>query len=361
MLQQCLFKCFLPFFFAIALSASAQEGEGLLSKSYLIDPASQKFEPNLKLDWSRVTCAGYYVNTQGNSADSLFLEAPLHTAVFLGKRLLENTSDSVLKYSVSELRRKADKDSVFLTFFNPSGLEGLRQVPQVNRMPVNRNLVRRWEKSSLLYRDFFVVGFMLNAFLFALIRRYSHNQFSLVAVDSLMRGRKVSSLSFFLPLLLLFSFIVGFLLFGIKYGVFGGLYAGNGDSFPELIQSWIFWSVCVFVFVGLKFVIVKYSSVLFNLKGVEPLHLIAFFRFALVFSVVGGGVILVYIFGGLSADISALFDGYSMPLILVFVVLLSIYITILRKSNYDKLHLFSYLCVCELIPMLVGVKLFLDY
>lgn len=163
---------------------------------------------------------------------------------------------------------------------------------------------------------------------------------------------------------------IGFMLF---YAVLIGNTAMNVDLFQSNLNSDILFGsisrsnillglkiavVCFLLMIG-KLLLISLGTELFKIKKVRPIHFFTYFRLSLIiallafsFSVVNG------VFDGNLANDNWHLIGFVLAavwiarLILIFFVLNKIY-------TFRKLHLFSYLCSSELIPLLLFFKIFL--
>lgn len=118
-------------------------------------------------------------------------------------------------------------------------------------------------------------------------------------------------------------------------------------------------SVYCFVLMLVKLLVVSINTQLFKIKKVRLIHFFAYFRLSLIIATVAFSLSVINgIFGGLMFSEFANFIkiivliAWIGRLILIFFVLNKIY-------TFRKLHLFSYLCSTELIPLLLFFKIFL--
>lgn len=112
-----------------------------------------------------------------------------------------------------------------------------------------------------------------------------------------------------------------------------------------------------FVFMLLKLLLISVSSELFKIRKARLLHFFTYFRLSLIIAIMVFSFSMLYgIFEGyLTANGWSLIQGmvglaWFGRLILIFFVLNKIY-------TFRKLHLFSYLCSTELIPLLLFLKI----
>ena len=159
--------------------------------------------------------------------------------------------------------------------------------------------------------------------------------------------------------------------------VFGGLlaglvltivfYYGSGKtSFPlfsvgsvwDGFVQWLKWSSIVLILLLFKLVLTYTLSGLFNIGELVPFHFFNFLR--MHFFVFGMGALLslgYFIFNGQNPGFySYLF--YGIAFVTFFWVIL-IYLKMLGKVPFRFFHLFSYLCISEIIPMVIIFKVLL--
>ncbi|MEO9803200.1 MAG: DUF4271 domain-containing protein [Reichenbachiella sp.] len=118
-------------------------------------------------------------------------------------------------------------------------------------------------------------------------------------------------------------------------------------------------SGCCFALMLLKWLLILITSELFKIQKARHLHFFTYFRHSLIIAITMFILSVIYgIFEGslitkgwsvIQAMVVAVWSG---RLILIFFVLNKIY-------TFRKLHLFSYLCSTELIPLLLFFKIFL--
>ncbi|MEO9966157.1 MAG: DUF4271 domain-containing protein [Reichenbachiella sp.] len=114
-----------------------------------------------------------------------------------------------------------------------------------------------------------------------------------------------------------------------------------------------------FVFMLLKLVLIAISSELFKINKIRLVHFYTYFRLSLIIAIV---IFTLSIINGiLNGDLIA--SGWSVFKVAVVLLwsvrLLLIFFVLNKIYTFRKLHLFSYLCSTELIPLLLFFKIFL--
>ena len=106
-----------------------------------------------------------------------------------------------------------------------------------------------------------------------------------------------------------------------------------------------------------RYVLVSLNTLLFNIKDVRDIHFRDFTRMSMFFSLIIAVVLSVTVIIDESVANIVVY-GVVRVLILFFLLRTFIlYQKILRSSSYRKLHLFSYLCVTEILPLIISLKI----
>ena len=130
------------------------------------------------------------------------------------------------------------------------------------------------------------------------------------------------------------------------------------DSVWDGFAQWLKWSAVVLMLLSFKLVLTFLLSGLFNISEFVPFHFFNFLR--MLFFVFGTGTLLslgYFIFKGQNPEFySYLLYGFT---ILTFFWVLLIYLKLLNRVPFRFFHLFSYLCVSEIVPMVIIFKILL--
>ena len=128
----------------------------------------------------------------------------------------------------------------------------------------------------------------------------------------------------------------------------------------NLLFKWVIASFTIFILLIFKFIIVKYIGALFDLKSSANYYFFEYLRMSVLF------FSLVFLFSILFmlkwplvlGDFSTfVFRVFGFFLLIRFIVL---FIRIGRQTSFKNLHLFSYLCATEILPVVVGLRYFLS-
>lgn len=128
-------------------------------------------------------------------------------------------------------------------------------------------------------------------------------------------------------------------------------------SEADITTKIIFYTAVVFSIVLLKYIFLKVMSFIFGLEGVVQLQYVEFVRSLLFLGLFLPLVMLLYL--GLNAvlpDTIVLVSSIAVSFVLV-ITILRVFAAVNKKASVLNLHLFSYLCATEVIPLAVILKL----
>lgn len=153
-----------------------------------------------------------------------------------------------------------------------------------------------------------------------------------------------------------------FSLLGISVDFMGNNHLGFYLDFENLLMPFTIWILLILaVLTGLVFKqwLISYFTGLFRIKNFSRIHFLSIIRVALV-----GLLPILVIFVIIKFVLKwHTYDNYQIfiPLIITMFVLrtLIIFLRLMIFSNHRILHLFSYLCATEIIPLFIIAKIIL--
>ena len=290
-----------------------------------------------------------------NTNKVLQLEAPEGSSLFMDNRLLASEiNDAMYQLSLDSLANVYDQDSAFFTVFHPSSLQGLK----TNVIDVKKHFestVQVKPRPGTASYDFFLMAIVLMLLTGGIIRKITSPQIAYsLGVKQLYQYQitegPLYSYSFFSQESTAYYLFISFLL-----GLFGVYYVTNLDavtflteqsSFISYVLQWLLYSVMIYLFFYVRFAVYKVLAGIFNFRRYLLIQNYDFMRVTLVIS------ILYLLFMMIDLFLVRLADWWQ---IITGGILLVVYIfTTFRKLNklysHTKLHLFSYLCVSEIVP-----------
>jgi hypothetical protein len=125
------------------------------------------------------------------------------------------------------------------------------------------------------------------------------------------------------------------------------------------VFGWLVLFFITFISLWLKYIVILFFSMLFNVFERANLYFIEYNRITLLFySMVF--ILLAYALINFPQNITALISGLSIVVFaFYFVRMVVLYFKLHNVVSINNLHLFSYLCATELVPIVIGLNFFL--
>jgi hypothetical protein len=219
------------------------------------------------------------------------------------------------------------------------------------------------------FTNFFVVAILImSAFYAFLINRYPKGHrdffnlskaFSLsLKEEKVLTQRNMSTANTMFFCLYGMSIALVIILF---WRIFGGipeiLEFVTLTTFWSCLFSWIALSAIAFCVVELKYLLIRILCSLLNVEKIAQIHFFDFMRIGLIFICTTLMVASVLYLSDWNQVVSFKVVLYA------FIALLGIRIIILLfkligETSFRKIHLISYLCTTEILPLLIGIRIF---
>ncbi|MDF2158883.1 DUF4271 domain-containing protein [Algoriphagus sp. CAU 1675] len=304
----------------------------------------------------------------------LQLKVPAETVVFSGEKLwFHAKADTVLFRKVQELSQELESGEILLTLFK----EGISRDEVILKKvlgKIQEEGVRDSDESLFLVRDvlpqnlrdFFVVAILVILLILALYKLAHPYLFEVMAKpQNILNAEDFSetgSLQKFFSLdVLLFVLLVNMILalaFTVGLAIFHEeeLSALIGLDFSGLMLLWGIGSLGLLLLTVFKFIGIRVIAYLFDLAKLEFAH----FFYLLRLIALGGGVLILVLAFYLVND----FQGMRRVLEVSFLSLFWVYLfgvaalmlIMMNRLSFKKYHLFTYLCIAELVPFLILSK-----
>jgi hypothetical protein len=174
--------------------------------------------------------------------------------------------------------------------------------------------------------------------------------------ENLIKTRPLSSvnLSFYVLLALLGSWVIMVLLILTENPIGRSFF--TFDSFLQGLWVWIRFAALIFVLLILKYILIWTFKELFRIKAFIHSHYYNYVRLGLLVYVLFAGILFVSYFTFFKVDPAYYqFLGYLLLSALILRVII-LFFKLMNSSSHSVLHLFSYLCGTELIPLLIVVS-----
>ncbi|SFU69520.1 DUF4271 domain-containing protein [Pontibacter akesuensis] len=301
--------------------------------------------------------------------------APQNLCLFLNNRLIFK-ADFAANYTLNLTDYTRNLEPVqgkyLLTVWHPAQQPNVRSFRNAPRTPDAAQRLNQ-RPFSIQVRDYvnqnaFIIFMLLIGLLYGVLRvnypadfqqMFSFNRFfSSTQREELYATKPVSSVSNML-FLLAFSLSLALLITAIHTNLqhvklFNRLFP---VSEADITTKVIFYTIMVFSVVLLKYIFLKVMSFIFGLEQVVELQYMEFMRSLLFLGLFLPLVMLLYL--GLNAvlpDAIVLVSSLAVSFVLV-ITILRVFAAVNKKASVLNLHLFSYLCATEVIPLAIILKL----
>jgi hypothetical protein len=301
----------------------------------------------------------------------LMIDITENTSLFIENKFVQHYDEPVVRYFLLDsLQDIFQADALQLTLFNKEGFEnpGDSKIGFIRRsfnsaMNVNPISERNMDNGSNYYK---IIILILITFFVILYVYFPAELFDFLSLRLLMTFRytdtfltKYRSLTKTQTLVIMYQ---AALLSAILV-VFLNYYNNPLEQFfifsINPILSWLLIFVIVLISIFLKIILIGAISSLFGISDRKNFYFIEFLRMAMIFySIVF--VIVSYVVINQFYLIDFLLD----KLVLIVIIFnltrfLILYFKFRSAITIKSLHLFSYLCTTELIPIIIGLKFFI--
>jgi hypothetical protein len=304
----------------------------------------------------------------------LSFDLPGRSVIFVNEKLwFFASSDTVFTETLADFRIQFDQDSVRLTVFKSGILMGEAQLHKLLHPATAADSIsndqfsfREFDRQSM--RDFFATAVVFILFMIAIYKiAYPYIFSMMVKPVSLLSAEDFSdsgSLQKFFSLdVLFYVFVVNMLL---SLALITALFFFQHEwlsvrmelTFYSLMGLWFGGSIVLLALSVVKFAMLKIFSYLFDLGKVEFSHF--FYLLRLIF-VSTFGVCMVagyFLFNNFSLADHALSVSFKGFFWIYIIGILGLFGIMVNRLGFKKYHLFTYLCIAELIPFLILAKWF---
>ena len=273
-------------------------------------------------------------------------------SVFVRERLVISSITS-FRWNVDSLNQTLGYPEQLTVFWPEKSPVHLSQVRIIPRDPLDPEFRKR---SSGL--DFGIIGWFLVVILFSLLlatlTRGASGFFSLWKAFAISiredRPDEIKANSTSAVLIFLFTILLA--------SVSLTLLAGNNlntsaDYFYLGLQNFLI----LLALMILRNVLISFMSWLFRMKEISDHQITGFFQVGLMVCLLASGILLINFLLATNLDSAAMVFDYVAPLFLA-AYYLTLFLRLKSSTNSSALHLFSYLCLSEFIPLVILVFTF---
>ncbi len=319
---------------------------------------------------------GVILNPRDGVGLILSICVPEGTAIFVNNKIVDRAAiGGCRNYEIDSLMSVHRQKSLFISFFKENLNPELITTALMARQPVgnfqaqsnpNPQIIKRFSDH---FADFFVVAILMVAAFYAFLKnRYPKGYkdyfnfskaFSItLKEEKVLTQRNMGSVNALF--LWMYSMVLS-LVIVLFWKIFGRV--------PELfdfvaletvlsaMRSWLILSLMAYAVVGMKYLLIKVLSSLLNIDKIAQIHFFDFIRISFIF-VTATLVVSSVMF------LSVLNQIVPFNIILyLFIILLGVRVVILLfkllgDTSFRKIHLISYLCTTEILPLLIGIRIF---
>lgn len=313
---------------------------------------------------------GYLLIKTAQKGNFLFLDNRL-------KKTLQN--DKWLVYSIKEIIKEVRKGETILSIFGSSSPEKnivfigypTSKTTEVIEKAKNNflNLIPRTNSnlnSSLVFVFFIniiMLSFVATNYSKAFKKYYSFKDLSafIPKENSFLVNKPMDRPN--MMFIILLSLISGFIIIlsqanGLNFFK-ENFFFQNGNTFGILTTN--FFKICLLIFVSfiLKYFYINLIGKLFNIKKIVDIHYFKIIQTTIYYFSVLLILLLIGFNTYIKLDIEFKYLFTSVLIIFYLLRTLLIYFTINRVGNIKTLYLISYLCIVEVFPIVLGIRILL--
>ena len=310
---------------------------------------------------------GYKILYRSEKENYLFIDASLQ------KKLLTST---LVVLDIDSLENIFGKTKLFLTIYgtntNVEDLSvqiGNKISKSQKAIEMNESLLTILPRDISPFQNFFVIGLMLLVCFYAFLYNFQPKSFErffsprdLLTIskrdDSFVVNKPFDLGNIFFVVSL--SLTLGFIFMLITHEKTDLFSASNilneGETLGALMLNFLEISIIVFASLVLKYWVLRVLSNLYRLDNITNIHYFKIIQASSLFFLV---LLIVLTLSTVSIPgIVKNAEKYlSIPISLFFIARLALlYFTINKVTTLKNLYLFSYLCIVELIPLIVGIR-----
>lgn len=310
---------------------------------------------------------GYNILVYAQKADNfLFINGSLRQKIPVGKWIV---------LSVDSLYRAYEQPTIYITLYGSNNIEDKKLMlgykRSLNQKPIvlAESGITAKPRTPTPYRNYIVLvsmfilvffSYLSNSYIRAFQRYFNFKDLfnTIVREQSFLINKPLNRMNvMFIILLSLIISLFYMLLQSKGIHVFGGrTILQEGDTLGVLLSNYFRISLAVFVIMVMKYFFIGLVGQLFNLEKVVDLHYFKIIQASSLFYSALVIVLLVLFMGYFPHDFN--WQVYLFAPIVAFYLIrfFILYFTIIRSIPIQSLYLISYLCIVEILPVILGVR-----
>ncbi len=345
-----------------------------MAEAYFFDESSDSYLPLIDSRQFNGSAIHFELNKSQQNGLLLIVSAEKKFSFFINKKLVQRIEPgNDLVWNTEQIFAKFGQ-SVEVTFYSPAldaaninaNLYSIAEATE-GQLSESEVIILQQRDNTSSFHNFLIIGLLvlglLSATLYNYYPRVSADFFRFeraIAIreidENLLKSRPFNRIN--VLFYVLFCLTTGLLLVAIFY-LARFTISIKMDTTISLVWLWLRVSCIMFFWLILKYLVVRNFTHLFNIKGFLPSHYFNYIRLGF-FSFLAILMVIVVSYLGIEITISGYYTTlFTILLILVALRSLLIMFKLMNSASYKFLHLFSYLCGTEIIPL--GIILFLGF
>jgi hypothetical protein len=310
---------------------------------------------------------GYSILVYSQKADNfLFINGSLRQKIPVGKWIVMN---------VDSLYKVYEQPTIYITLYGSNNIEDKKLLlgykRSLNQKPIvlSESGITAKPRTPAPYRNYIVLvsmfilvmfSYLSNSYIRAFQRYFNLKDLfnTLVREQSFLINKPLNRMNIMFIILLSLIISLFYMLLQSKgIYVFGGrTILQEGETLGVLLSNYFRISLAVFVIMVMKYFFISLVGQLFNLEKVVDLHYFKIIQSSSLFFTALVLALLVLFMDYFPHDFN--WQVYLFTPIVIFYLIrfFILYFTIIRSIPIQSLYLISYLCIVELLPVILGIR-----
>jgi hypothetical protein len=302
------------------------------------------------------------------------IKLPSESTVFIDQKLWRLTTGDTIFYSLTkDLKAEFEKDTVTLIIISANLATSSASVKKIVEKESILEINKAQDRTPNFERfvpqavkDFYFTGVLLILFFLALYKlAYPYllavmlQPLAVISAEDFSDSGNLQK--FFSFDILFYLLIVGMMLsnavvIGLVIYQKDWLETWIGLDYSSLLLVWLIGAFAILIFLIVKFIGIRVVSYLFDLGKAEFSHYFYLLRlvvFGCSLVILVSAYFVVNNYSGLESALSVLISGFFW---LYIIGVFGLFLIMMKRLSFKKYHLFTYLCIAELIPFLILSK-----
>jgi hypothetical protein len=283
--------------------------------------------------------------------------------------------DKWIVLNVDSLYRVYEQPIIYITLYGSNNIEDktllLGYKRALNQKPIvlAESGITAKPRTPTPYKNYIVLvsmfilvmfSYLSNSYVRAFQRYYNFKDLfnTLVREQSFLINKPLNRMN--IMFIILLALIIGLfymLLQSKGIYIFGGrTILQEGDTLGVLLSNYFRMSLAVFVILVSKYFFIGLTGQLFNLEKVVDLHYFKIIQSSILFYTGLVLVLLVLFLGYFPHDFDWQLYLFTPVVVFYLIRFFILYFTIIRSIPIQSLYLISYLCIVELLPVILGIR-----